>query len=640
MNSSDNAPSRSNLWLIVIIIVIIGGVVTAAWLSSTITRLPIAVAGPDPGALISVQMKSQVGVLLDEIPGPERERAASDLVTKPNNFWIERAKDQVNLMTYRLVFRDSFYNESEGKSALPLPPEQIWNIRFESSPHRNILNGHDLVMVNFTFSSTLLTNTDSPAKSEPDLKSIGGKWAEPFILPADPELIFQRTGFACLDEDQFPPDSVDAEEVDNFYDQEMEQSSPEHYSETPDMSCADALNAKIGKIETGLVFERLPWSSEQADKVRIGKITNPTGPDLITEDSIFNTSRLVYRYIMPNSCAIEEGSVGEPGWRRLLQFSVGDRNFGAKPLDIGNIDYFIEGNGTELSRQGIYEYSPCHHHYHFKHFGSFTFGDEPANHKMGFCLQSTNRFSNNEFSPLQNRYSGCSIQGIEVGWVDEYEIGLESQWVDVTDVDTSKSPVTKLLSFYSNPDGFLCEGTSVHDAQGNLVYEPTEFKTKDGQTVYRAKCDFATGALENNVDSYNVTLPEDGNGYVTENCKHGEIGPLRNCGFQKINRVMQYNCTPEEQVQIGLTIPKEATSQIVRVCDYSRVLGTSIPCSYNGPYNGKSLANGVVVPDESTVLTFECPSALDHNEHGGSFSLYFAPLLPEDSLAGVNVKIS
>lgn len=640
MSQSDRRSIPSKAGLIAIIVVLIGGgIAVALWFASLSATIPTAPEGPDPGALVSVQMQSQVGVLLDEIPNIERDRAAANLIAESEDFWTERAKDQIRLMTYRLVFRDAFYDESEGKSALPLPPEEVWNIQFEKMPFRSTVDNHDLVLLNFTFTGTLLTDIESPAESEPNLESIGGNWAERFILPIDPVLVFQRTGFACMDEDQFPPQSVDAEEVDNFYDQEMEQSSEGHYSEIPDMSCVEALDSKIGKVEANLVFERLPWNSGLADKVRVGEITNPTGADLITEESVFKTNRVVYRYITLDHCAIEEGSVGESGWRRLLQFSVADRNFGADTLEIGDIDYFLEGNGTDLSKQGIYEYSACHQHYHFKHFGSFTFGEEPTNHKMGFCLQSTNRFSNNEFSPLQNSYSGCDFQGIEVGWADEYEAGLEGQWVDVTGVDTSKSPSTKPLSFHSNPDGFLCEGTPVLDVDGNPVYEATEFKTDDGQVVYRAKCDFGQGALENNRDSYNVTLPTDGNGYVTEDCKRGEIGPLRNCGFMQMDRSLVYNCTPEEQVRLSLTIPERATSQIVRVCDYSFALATSISCTFNGPYNAKSLGNAVVSSDSNSEISFECPSSLDHIEHGGRFSLYFAPLLPDDSFVPVNIKM-
>jgi hypothetical protein len=495
-----------------------------------------------------------------------------------------------------------------------------------------------LVLRNFTFHSTLLTGAESPGTSESQLATIGGVWEEPFVLPMDPTLVFQRTGFACMDEDQFPLYSVDAEEVATFYDHEMEADSEGHYSQTTEMSCIEAMDAAIGKIEVSLAFERLPWDADLANTVRVGGITNPNGPDLVIEESIFNTHRVVYRYVTSDSCSYQEGSVKDSGWRRLLQFSAADRNYGAKTLEIGDIDYFVEGNGTELSRQGIFEYSECHQHYHFKHYGTFSFGDVTTNQKMGFCLQSTNRLSNNELSPLTNVYAGCSFQGIEVGWVDEYRIGLDNQWVDVTDVDTSKEHVTAELSFHSNPHGFLCEGTPVLDADGNQVYEPTEFRTDEGLTVARAKCDFNESALENNVHSYDVILPTDGNGYVTDDCKNGEIGPLRNCGFSNIDSFTAYNCTPDEELRLELSIPDDAPSQVVRVCDYSTALATSIPCTYNGPYNAKSLANGIVAAGDSNEMTFVCPSPKDENESGGKFSLYFAPLLPNDSLVPVNVK--
>lgn len=594
----------------------------------------------DPGALIGVKMNSQVGVLLDEIPESTRDRAVIDLLSQPEEFWSERAHDQVRLMSYRLVFRDAFYDESEAKGALPLPPEEIWNISLRGEPYRTEVDSHDLVLINYTFASTLLTDPESPGASEQNLESVGGKWQEPFILPIDPQLMFQRTEFACMDENQFPPRSVDAEEVDTFYDQETEvedELSIEGYHVTvmPETSCVEALDSSIGKIETSLLFKRLPWNSELADKVRVGEITNLNGADLKVEDSEFKTNRVVYRYIESDSCSIAEQTVGASGWRRLLQFSAADRNIGGEALEIGDIDYYIRGNLTELSKQGIYEYSLCHNHYHFKHYGSFTFGDEPTNHKMGFCLQSTNRFSNNEQSPLPNRYSGCDFQGIEAGWVDEYKAGLEGQWVDITNVDTSKAPVAMQLSFHSNPDSFLCEGTPVLNS-GNPLFEPTEFKTDHGQTVYRQVCNFGEGALQNNVDSYDVTLPTDGNGYVTEECMNGEIGPLRNCGFEKVDHGI-LNCTPGEEVRLDLAIPEEAPPQVVRACDFSFVMGTGIPCTYNGPHNARSLANIIIQAgsESGSEMTLVCPSRLNEDEPGGRFALYLAPVLPDDRRVNV-----
>jgi len=606
--------------------------------NSTSNSLPAELGEDEPGALVALELQSKVGVLLDELPDTLRSKAEKQLVAKPEDFWVDRAKDQIRLMSYRLVFRDSFYDESEAKGALPLPPEQIWHVKTIGTPYRTYSNGHDLVVVDYVFNSTLLSPRMSPAASEVALGVIGGSWSEPFILPLDPTLIFQRTGFACIDENQFPPRSVDPEEVDTFYDHESDiedELSIEgtHQTVMPERSCIEALDAEIGKVETNLVFERLKWDSNLADQVRIGEITNPSGPDLVVEESDFRVHRVSYRYVAADSCAVADESVQGTGWRKLLQFGAADRNRGATTLEIGDIDYFVYGNETDLTKRGIYEYSSCHNHYHFKHYGSFTFG-EVVNHKMGFCLQSTNRYSNHELSPLLNIYAGCSFQGIEVGWVDQYKAGLEGQWVDVTDIDTSAGPVTRQLTFHSNPDGFLCEGTPIVDGDGNPVFEATQFVTDEGDKVYRQKCDYANGALENNIHSYSVTIPTNGNGYVTEHCTRGEIGPLRNCDFELVKGAQAINCTPGQDVKLRVSIP-EAAAQAIRVCEYSFALASAIPCTYNGPHNAKSLAN-VIIETVSSELTFACPTPLDYYENGGKFSLYVAPLVPEDLVAPVS----
>jgi Lysyl oxidase len=631
---------------IVAVVVAIGAAVyTGVALSSQsfnlASQIQTQVANAQPGALVDVNMTSQVGVLLDEIPVSDRSHAADHFASASDSFWTERAKDQISLMSYRLVFRDSYYDANESKGALPLPPEEVWHIQFTGSPYRTNVSGHDLVIRNYTFTSTLLTSEDSPAISEPALASIGGQWAEPFILPVDPELLFQRTGFACLDENQFPPKSVDPEEVATFYDQEATiggtlSIQDQHESVMPDMSCVDTLDAKVGKVETNLNFERDAWSPSVADTVRVGKITNPTGPDLITIDSEFHHNRIVYRYVAPSDCALVENTVTGTGWRKLLQFSAADTNYGAKNLDIGSVDYFLNGNKTDLAKRGIFEFSPCHNHYHFKHYGSFSLGDV-LNHKQGFCLQSTNRFTNNEYSPLTNDYSGCSYQGIESGWADEYIAGLEGQWIDVTKISTSKGPAIEPLTFHTNPDGFLCEGTPVKDSNGSNVYEPTDFRTAGGQVVYKQECNYAPGALENNVDSYNVTVPVNGQGYVTGECSRDEIGPMRNCGFQLADTSSVLNCTPSEDVRLSLKLQQGSDSQVLRICPYSDVLGSPIACTYNGPYNAKSVANFVVNSTEG-IVNVVCPGPLDYTEPGGKISLYSAPLLPFDSAAPIEVR--
>jgi hypothetical protein len=71
----------------------------------------------------------------------------------------------------------------------------------------------------------------------------------------------------------------------------------------------------------------------------------------------------------------------------------------------------------------------------------------------------------------------------------------------------------------------------------------------------------------------------------------------------------------------------------VRICDFSRALNTAIPCTYNGPHNAFSLANEIIENQEE--ITFTCPTALNEKETGGAYSIYTAPVLPEDPAQNV-----
>jgi hypothetical protein len=163
----------------------------------------------DPGALISMTLKGTVGVLLDEVPaGQWRETAAQNVLQKTSNdpFWVERAKRQVRLTFYRLVFRGFYY--PPGKGPLPLPPKSGWQVVLNGRPRRGNVGGHDFVLQDYTFSASILSDTASPSASEPQLAKPNGSWSEPFLLPVDPDLLLERTGYACMDEFEFPPYSV------------------------------------------------------------------------------------------------------------------------------------------------------------------------------------------------------------------------------------------------------------------------------------------------------------------------------------------------------------------------------------------------------------------------------------------------
>jgi hypothetical protein len=591
----------------------------------TATQAPTTSLTPT-GALIGIGMNSRVGLLLDEFPLEMRERVAESLAAEPDEFWSELARRQVQLTKRRLDFRNFAYT---GKGQLPLPPESVWHIELDpATAVRETVNGHDLVLRAYTVTATLLSDETSPGQAEPALAQVGGVWHEPFVLPLDPTQLLQRTGNACLNEAGYPPESYDSENAWILYDHTCIPGSTGplgcHRSIVPASSCIQSLNNRIGAVETEMRFERLAWRPELADAVRVGELTFADAPDVKALDSDLAINRVIYRYFPANACALQEGCIGGPGWRRLLQFTATVHNVGGEPLD-------IELRVAEDPRHNLFKYDACHAHYHFVHYGYFYLENETADlaSKQAFCVQSTSRFSNNEFSPLTHNYS-CQVQGIQAGWVDEYIAGLDCQWIDITDVFDEAAVAGEqsqefALSFAFNPDEFICEGTLVRDEGGNLVFEETEHVTEAGAPIRRPQCNFLPGWDENNVASLALTVPPTG-GLITAGCAPGEIGPLRNCGFQE--EAQPQTCTPGETVRLSCTVEQGAAPQTLRACEWSAALGAGVACAYQD-----ALVNQVI--NTSSEVTFTCPAARDQQEPGGSYLFYTAPVFPGDPPATI-----
>lgn len=590
------------------------------------------------GALIDVFIQSQVGVVLDEIPEIHRAQLLDYLEQQADDFWVQRAKAQVALMGYRLVFRNFFYDEEEGRMQLPLPPPELWEISLTTAPRLLSLDGHAVLGVDFELFTTLLTTSESPGEAEPKLAYAGGVWEEPFVLPVDPELLLQRTGYACMDESEFPPNSVDGENVYTFYDHECEAAIEEdetfnsdcHITEHPEESCIEALERAVGKVEPLVRFTRVEWSEDVANAVRLGEVTNRDGADLDVVGEGLDNHRIVYRYISEDSCAVAEGCVSGTGWRRLLQFDASVHNKGAKALDIGAVDYYLQNAATPLGAHNIFQYSECHEHYHFSHYGDFVLesGEGVVGNKQAFCLQSTSRYSNNESSPLTHPYGACDYQGMQAGWGDDYGAGIECQWIDITDVPAE----TVALSFAANPDGFLCEGLPILDEEDHLTFERTEFTTPDGEPVDRPACKFAPDWDANNSDERTVTVPASG-GLINTPCTRGQVGPLRDCDFTQAQSPQDvFTCEPGTSLSLECTVADGGAPVVVRTCDFSHVLGQGVACVFR-----EALSNSIVTAGTHEVEV-TCPNALDDDEPGGKFSLYVAPLLPGEA-AVVNCQV-
>ncbi|CAG8763053.1 5235_t:CDS:2, partial [Cetraspora pellucida] len=279
---------------------------------------------------------------------------------------------------------------------------------------------------------------------------------------------------------------------------------------------------------------------------------------------------------------------------------------------------------------GVFEWDNCHKHFHFQHYGKFLFG-QTAGHKVGFCLQTTWRYFNTEYTYLNTPYDTCAYQGISVGWGDDYVAGLGCQWIDITGLPAQ----TALLSDDLNPDGFLCEGSLVLNSSNAIQWELTNYTTSYGYPVSRAKCNFTKNWNSNNHDSINYIL-HNNLSFVTEPCTRGQSGPLRDCGFQVQNDIIE--CIPSENVTLGFYLEeyKQTPSVTVRICESSRALGGSTHCEYV-----YALAMTVVelssTKSNPAKVTFQCPIARDNIESGGLYSILVAPTFIEDELVFVNI---
>ena len=162
-------------------------------------------------------------------------------------------------------------------------------------------------------------------------------------------------------------------------------------------------------------------------------------PDL-TIDAAQMASSAVVEVVdfAPDACEIVEQCVGGPGKRTLLRFDLRTPNIGEGDMFLGN----PEGNP-------LFEYSPCHGHYHFTSYADYRLRDANGadvafGHKQAFCLLD----SEPNVTPQvgEPKYT-CSFQGIQAGWSDVYGGGLPCQWVDVTGVPPGEYTLHVALNF-------------------------------------------------------------------------------------------------------------------------------------------------------------------------------------------------
>ena len=163
----------------------------------------------------------------------------------------------------------------------------------------------------------------------------------------------------------------------------------------------------------------------------------------------------------------------------------------------------------------------------------------------------------------------------------------------------------------------MCEGTPVTDSNGNLIFDPTEFRDEAGEVISRVRCKRPPNWHDNNVGRVRVSAPA--GSFVTDPCTRGQIGPLRDCGFTAEPPL--HTCRAGDNVRLRCSVPEGAA--VVRICEMSQKLGVGVACTVLD-----SIANVVIVPGSGNA-SFTCPAVRDAASSGlGGYSVYTAPITP------------
>ncbi len=621
------------------------------------TRPPAGNTGAgDPGDLVRVTGSSTVGALLTDEPNPEA--AAAFYLTRDDAWWTARAQTQVELTTYRLIFRANWYNANSGKFQLPPPAKEVYQIRFLTAAKRVTMGVHSLVARDYEVLYHIVARAGTARTGDPALGVIGGETSESFFLPADPMLLLQRTGYGCMDEADFPEGSVIGEQEAIYFDDSCNVEAPWdgkacqqcHCTQSASKSCKASLQQNTGRVQLTLRHVRIAWSesiaaAEEAKNPYPLNLAVP-GTDLIGWRETMRQNYITYRYVGPTSCLKE--CVPQNGWRRVLEFPSNHINIGPTDYEVGYLPYTeaVSDSFNPLTYHNLYYWDNCHKHPHFSAYATLGFkvGETTiaGGGKAGFCIEDTMRAVNHRNVSFTSDHWTCTQQGISTGWSDNYNAGIPCQWVDITNVpaDTAGN-----LFQVVNPSHWMCEGVVDKWPNGTEKWVPSGHVTTAppypvaGEPIDIKKCFDNEQAWTNNLDELPLTIPAQGHGHITAPCATNQAPNWRrDCGLsvQSLSH-LTLACTPGAVVTLTASIPAGSAAQVVRFCESSRALNTGLACRYNDPHH---LLTSVVTATGPKTLSFTCPIARDPTltgETGGLYSLYQGPAWGLDVTVPVSI---
>jgi hypothetical protein len=187
-------------------------------------------------------------------------------------------------------------------------------------------------------------------------------------------------------------------------------------------------------------------------------------------------------------------------------------NIGTADNFIGNpLDHMgpMASDGSFPQSDGLFEFAPCHNHFHFRHYALYELVDAKTGYvwkaaKKGFCMLDTdpNPTSEGVEAPGPLNYDLCGtktspgFQGISHGWSDTYRFFLGGQYFVLDGGDGQ--PVVPPGSYYIR-------------ITVNPPYPPTKGVCPRGPTTMDSHglChQFAELNFDNNVGQVLITIPD------------------------------------------------------------------------------------------------------------------------------------
>lgn len=204
-------------------------------------------------------------------------------------------------------------------------------------------------------------------------------------------------------------------------------------------------------------------------------------------------------------CSVVEGGV-QPGYRRLLRFTVTTPNVGSADVFVGNPGDHMDpnGDGSTADADGLFEFSTCHDHYHFQNYATYRLidasGKEWRSAKRGFCMLDTDPYNEGTQTQVGSpNYMSCGttqlagFQGVSHGWADTYVWQLAGQYfvLDGGDGQVVVPPGTYTIEVHVNPP-----------------YPPSKKGGCAFATDANGMChNFAESDYDNNIGRATVTVP-------------------------------------------------------------------------------------------------------------------------------------